>query len=85
MYVLDDHDQEGQLNAKSLVGVGGACDEGSSDIGPHDLQHRGLDVLIGQPLDVAILDWISSRILFLSQIWRGLLPMLYRIERNPDW
>lgn len=22
---------------------------------------------------------------FLSQIWRGLLPILYRIERNPDW
>ena len=22
---------------------------------------------------------------FLSQIWRGLLPMLYKMERNPDW
>ena len=24
-------------------------------------------------------------LLCLSQIWRGLLPILYRIDRNPDW
>ena len=26
-YVLDDHDEEGQLDAESFVGVGGAGDE----------------------------------------------------------
>ena len=56
MYVLDDHDQEGQLDAQGLVCVGGAGDEGGGHVGAHDLEHRGLDVLVGQPLDVAVLD-----------------------------
>ena len=56
MYVLDDHDQEGQLDPQGLVGVGGAGDEGSGHIGAHDLEDRRLDVLVGQPLDVAVLD-----------------------------
>lgn len=46
MYVLDDHDEEGQLDAKSLALVGRTCDERSSHIGAHDLQYRRLDVLI---------------------------------------
>jgi hypothetical protein len=37
MYVLDDHDQERQLDAECLFGVGGAGDEGGGDVGPHDL------------------------------------------------
>ena len=28
---------------------------------------------------------LSGRLPCLSQICRGLLPMLYRIDRNPDW
>ncbi len=38
-YVLDDHDEEGKLNTEGLVGVSGACDVVSGDIGTHDLEN----------------------------------------------
>ena len=38
-YVLDDHDQEGQLNAEGLVSVGGASDIVSGDVCSHDLEY----------------------------------------------
>jgi hypothetical protein len=37
-YVLNDHDEEGQLNTEGLVGVSGACDVVSGDICAHDLE-----------------------------------------------
>lgn len=39
-YVLDDHDQEGELDGKGLLGLDGARDEVGRDVGAHDLQHR---------------------------------------------
>jgi hypothetical protein len=55
-YVLDDHDQEGQLNAESPVRKVGARDERRRDVGRHDLKHRRLNVVIGDPLAVAVVD-----------------------------
>ena len=54
-YIFDDHDKEGQFDAQSLVLIGRACDEGSGDVGAHDLEDRRLDILISQPFDVAVL------------------------------
>ena len=54
--VLDDHDEEGQLDAKGLVGIGGAGDEAGVDIAADELKDGGLDVLVGQSLDVAVAD-----------------------------
>lgn len=31
------------------------------------------------------IDYISRKLTFLSQICNGLLPILYNMERNPDW
>lgn len=39
-YVLDDHDQEGQFNRKSLLGVNGATDVVGGYISSHDLDNR---------------------------------------------
>ena len=38
-YVLDDHDQEGQLDGERLLRVDGARDEVGRDIGAHDFEH----------------------------------------------
>lgn len=84
-YILDNHDEKGQLNPKRLGLVSRTGDESSGDIGAHNLKNRGLDILISEPLDVPILDFIKRDVLFLSHICRGLLPMLYRIDKNPDW
>ena len=54
LQVLDDHHQEGQLDAKRLLRVGRARDVVRGHVGAHDLQHGGLDVLVGDPLDVTI-------------------------------
>ena len=54
MYILDDHDEEGQLNAEGLVGVGGACDVVRGDVSAHDLEDRGLDVRVRYSLNVSI-------------------------------
>jgi hypothetical protein len=39
-YVLDDHDEEGKLNTKSLVGISGAGDVVGRNIGSHYLEDR---------------------------------------------
>ena len=36
-YILDDHNQERQLDAKSLLGVGRTLDVSCANIGTHDL------------------------------------------------
>ena len=38
LHVLDDHDQEGQLDSQSLVGVRWAADVGGSDVGAGNLK-----------------------------------------------
>ena len=55
-HVLDDHDEEGQLDAQGFVRVRRARDKGRRDVGRHDLEHAGLDVIVGDALDVAVLD-----------------------------
>lgn len=55
-YIFDDHDEERQLDAERLLGVRRTRDEVGADIRAHDLQHRRLDVLVGNALDVSIGD-----------------------------
>lgn len=54
--VFEDHDEEGQLDAQRLASVCGARDEGGGDVRAHDFEHRRLDVLIGDSLDVSVAD-----------------------------
>ena len=54
LQVLDDHDQEGKLDGKGLLGVHGASDEVGGHVGAHNLEHRGLNVGIGDSLDVTV-------------------------------
>jgi len=54
LQVLDDHDQERELDAKSLLLVGRASDEASVDIASDQFQHARLNVLVSQTLDVAV-------------------------------
>ena len=53
-YILDDHNEEGQLNAKGLVSVGGASDIVSRNVSAHNLENGGLDVGIRYSLDVPV-------------------------------
>ena len=52
--VLNDHDEEGQLNAERLVGVGGAGDVVGRDVSAHDLEDGGLDIGVGDTFDVPV-------------------------------
>lgn len=52
--VLEYHDQERELDAEGLTGIGWARDESRRNVGAHDLQHGGLDVLVGDSLDVPV-------------------------------
>eukprot|EP00405_Crypthecodinium_cohnii_P062678 CAMPEP_0195008026 /NCGR_PEP_ID=MMETSP0326_2-20130528/8132_1 /TAXON_ID=2866 ORGANISM="Crypthecodinium cohnii, Strain Seligo" /NCGR_SAMPLE_ID=MMETSP0326_2 /ASSEMBLY_ACC=CAM_ASM_000348 /LENGTH=187 /DNA_ID=CAMNT_0040015671 /DNA_START=36 /DNA_END=595 /DNA_ORIENTATION=+ len=54
LQILDDHHQERELDAQSLLGVSWASDEGCANVGAHDLENTGLNVSISQPLNVAI-------------------------------
>ena len=55
-YIFDDHDEEGQFDTKSLVGIGRAGDIISRDVRAHDLEHRRLDIGISDTLDVTVAD-----------------------------
>ena len=52
--VLNDHDQEGQLDAEGLVGVCGAGDEVGRHVRAHDLEHTALDVGVSDTLNVSV-------------------------------
>jgi hypothetical protein len=84
-YILDDHDQEGQFDAQRLFGILRTRNWGRSHVGSHYFQNWGLNVLVSDALDVAILNWIVSQVLCLSQICNGFDPMEYSMERKPDW
>jgi len=56
LQVLDDHHQERELDTEGLLRVGRAGDEVGGHVGAHDLQDGGLNVVIGQSLDVTIAD-----------------------------
>ena len=53
-YVLDDHDQEGELDGKGLLLLGWAGDVVCGDVGAHDFEDGGLNVGIGQSLDMTV-------------------------------
>mmetsp|Transcript_35108 Transcript_35108/g.113658 ORF Transcript_35108/g.113658 Transcript_35108/m.113658 type:complete len:248 (+) Transcript_35108:156-899(+) len=54
LQVLDDHHEEGQLNAQRLARIRRASDIGGAHVRAHDLEDARLDVGVGQTLDVAI-------------------------------
>lgn len=84
-YIFDDHDEEGKFDAEGFLFILRTSDQGSGHVGAHNFEHWGLDVLIGQSLDVSIVNCIVKDVLYFSQIWSGLEPMEYRIDKNPDW
>ena len=53
-YVLDDHHEEGKLDSEGFLGVHGARDVVSGDVGSHDLEHGRLNVGVRDSLDVAV-------------------------------
>ncbi len=55
-YVLDDHDQEGQLDAQSLRVFSWTGDIDRGHVCAHDLEHGRLDVGVRDSLDVAVPD-----------------------------
>lgn len=74
-YVFDDHNQKRQFDAKSLLRVGRALNECGADVGSHNLKYRGLDIRIGNTLDVTISNcneksryWVSD---FQKHMFRG--------------
>ena len=56
LYIFDDHDKEREFDAKGLLVIGGAGDVGGGDIAAHDLENRGLNILVGESFDVSIFD-----------------------------
>jgi hypothetical protein len=56
MYVLDDHDKEGQFDAKGLFLLLWAGNEGGGDVGAHDFEDRRLDILVGDTFNVSIVN-----------------------------
>ena len=57
-YVLNDHDQEGELDAKCFLGVCRARNVCGAHVGACNFQHAGLNVGIGDALDVTIADCV---------------------------
>lgn len=53
----------------------GAGNEGSGDVGAHDFEDGGLNILISETLDVAVVDCFRVKVLYFSQICRGLDPI----------
>ena len=53
-YILNDHDQERQLDTKSLVGICRASYIVGRDIGSHNLKNRALDIGVRDSLDVTV-------------------------------
>lgn len=52
--ILEDHHQEGKLDTQRLAGVGRAGYEGRGHVRAHDLENRGLNVLVRDTLDVPV-------------------------------
>ena len=75
MYILDDHDKEGQFNAECLSFILGTGDKGGCHVCAHDLENWALDILVSDAFDVSVVNCIEGFLLCLSQIWSGLLPM----------
>jgi len=54
LQILNDHDEEGKLDAQRLLRVGRTVDVVGADVSAHDFQNTGLNVLVCDPLDVPI-------------------------------
>lgn len=81
--VLDDHDQEGQLDAQRLLRVCWASDEGCADIGGHDLQDGRLYVLVCDALDVPIAHCIQGhRTVMIWVVYAGPVPTADRKQQS---
>jgi len=55
-YILDNHDEEGKLDPQGLLGISRARDVVGRHVCAHDLEHRRLNVLVCDTLDVSIAD-----------------------------
>lgn len=86
-YVLDDHDEEGKLDGKSLLGVHRAGDVVGADVGSHDLEDRGLNIGIRQSLDVAVANLLIPDLegLGAKSCKQGQISLLLCIDREPVW
>ena len=84
-YVLNDHDEEGKLDGKSLLAVHGAGDVVGADVGSHDLEDRGLNVGIRQSLDVAVANLLIPDLqgLGAKSCKQGQVSLLLCIKREP--
>lgn len=60
-YVFDDHDQERKLDSQRLFRIRRSGDEIGAHVRPHDFEDTGLDVLIGDSLDVAVADYTHTK------------------------
>lgn len=56
--VLDDHDEEGELDAQSLLGVGRAGDVAGVDVATDEFEDGRVDVLVGETLNVAVTNFL---------------------------
>jgi len=52
--IFDDHHEEWQLDAEGLVRISGARDEAGVHVAADELEDAGLDILVGEALDVAV-------------------------------
>ena len=58
-HVLDNHDEKGQFDAQRLLLVGRARDVCCAHVCAHNLNHKRLDVVVCDSLDVAIANLAS--------------------------
>lgn len=56
--VLDDHDEEGKLDAQRLLGVGGASDVAGVDVATDEFENGRVDVLVGETLNVTVTNFL---------------------------
>ena len=56
--VLDDHNQEGELDAQRLLRVCGASNKVCAYVRSHDFKDTRLDIRVGNTLDMTIADWL---------------------------
>ena len=90
LQVLNDHNQEGQLDSQSLLGVERGIDVVGRHISSHDLKDGGLDIWVGDSLNVAVshllvpdLEGLRSVIKYLTvSCYLNILLLLTRWSRG---
>ena len=82
------------LNYKRMVSIKVVI---KAHVGAHNLQHTAVDVLVSDALDVAISNLLvpnlqrlgsvktSGHASWCAAIYAPAYPMLYKIDKNPDW